>query len=223
MPPVDPLPPDERRIARREAAVDVSVTRAAWRPVVYALFAIPMVILAIDMMFAHRWFPEPDTTEVAAVSTLEDGSTVDTTVMQLTRDGEAERRRDIVWGIGLLFAGAAAATWGIKDLMFPRRVLSMDLDFLTLRVGPRVSKVIRYAWSDIAEVRSGVLEDEAGPSPVLSVRFIDDSLVPPDPWSAVADPPWLHLYAIEWDRQAHEVAPMVEAYLSRYRGPEDGG
>lgn len=201
----------------------VSVTRAAWRPVAYALFAIPMVILAMDMMVAHRWFPEPETAEVSAVRTLEDGSTVDTTIMQLTMDGEAQRRREIVWGVGLLIAGAAAATWGLKDLMFPRRVMTADADFLTLRVGPRVSMVVRYAWSDIAEVRSGVLEDEAGPSPVLSLRFIDDSLVPPDPWGAVAEPPWLHLYAIEWDRQAHEVAPMIEGHISRYRGPADEG
>jgi hypothetical protein len=201
----------------------VSVTRAAWRPVVYALFAIPMVILAVDMMVAHRWFPEPDTTEVSAVKTLEDGSTVDTTIKQLTMDGKAQQRREIVWGIGLLIAGAAAATWGLKDLMFPRRVVTTDADFLTLRVGPRVSMVLRYAWSDVVEVRSGVLEDEAGPSPVLSLRFVDDSLVPPDPWGAVAEPPWLHLYAIEWDRQAHEVAPIIEGHISRYRGPADEG
>jgi hypothetical protein len=201
----------------------VSVTRAAWRPVVYALFAIPMVILAVDMMVAHRWFPEPDTTEVSAVKTLEDGSTVDTTIKQLTMDGKAQQRREIVWGIGLLIAGAAAATWGLKDLMFPRRVVTTDADFLTLRVGPRVSMVLRYAWSDVVEVRSGVLEDEAGPSPVLSLRFVDDSLVPPDPWGAVAEPPWLHLYAIEWDRQAHEVAPIIEGHISCYRGPADEG
>jgi len=201
----------------------VSVTRAAWRPVAYALFAIPMVILAMDMMVAHRWFPEPDTTEVAAVKTLEDGSTVDTTVMQLTMDGKAQQRRETTWGVGLLLAGAAAATWGLKDLMFPRRVLTAEPDFLTLRVGSRVSMVLRYAWSDVVEVRSGVLEDEAGPSPVLSLRFIDDSLVPPDPWGGVAEPPWLHLYAIEWDRQAHEVAPMIEGHISRYRGPADEG
>ena len=201
----------------------VSVTRAAWRPVAYALFAIPMVILAMDMMVAHRWFPEPDTTEVAAVKTLEDGSTVDTTVMQLTMDGKAQQRRETTWGVGLLLAGAAAATWGLKDLMFPRRVLTAEPDLLTLRVGSRVSMVLRYAWSDVVEVRSGVMEDEAGPSPVLSLRFIDDSLVPPDPWGGVAEPPWLHLYASEWDRQAHEVAPMIEGHISRYRGPSDEG
>ena len=43
----------------------VSVTRAAWRPVAYVLFAIPMVLLSIDMMMVHKYFPEPDTTEVA--------------------------------------------------------------------------------------------------------------------------------------------------------------
>lgn len=198
----------------------VSVTRAAWRPVAYVLFAIPMILLAIDMVVAHKWFPEPDTTEVAAVQTLEDGSTIDTTIQQLTLDGKAQRRREITWGIGLFGAGIAAAAWGLKDLLFPRRVLTLDADYLTLRVGSRVNMERRYAWNEIMEVRSGVLEDEAGIVPILSLRFIDDSLLPPNPWGAVADPPWIHLYANEWDRQAHEIAPMIETHITPFRKRE---
>ena len=198
----------------------VSVTRAAWRPVAYVLFAIPMILLAVDMTVAHKWFPEPDTTEVAAVQTLEDGSTIDTTIQQLTLDGKAQRRREIIWGIGLFGVGIAAAAWGLKDLLFPRRVLTLDADHLTLRVGSRVSMERRYAWDEIKEVRSGILQDEAGVVPVLSLRFIDDSLLPPTPWGAVEDPPWIHLYANEWDRQAHEIAPMIEAHITPYRKRE---
>ena len=198
----------------------VSVTRAAWRPVAYVLFAIPMLLLAVDMTVAHKWFPEPDTVEVDAVKTLEDGSTVDTTLIQYTLDGQAQRRREITWGIGLFAAGAAAAAWGLKDLLFPRRVLTLDADELILRVGSRVSMERRYSWADILEVRSGVLEDEAGIVPVLSLRFIDESLLPPSPWGSVVDPPWLHLYANEWDRQAHEIAPMIEAHLIPFQRRE---
>jgi len=197
--------------------VRVSVARAAWRPVAYVLFAIPMILLAIDMMVAHKWFPEIDTTEVAAVTTLEDGSTVDTTVRQVTRDGRAQQRREIAWGVALLAGGVAAAGWGLKDLLFPRRVITLDGEFLALRAGHRVGLERRYAWNEILEVRSGVLEDESGTVPVLSLRFADDSLLPPHPWGAVVDPPWLHLYADEWDQQAHEVAPRISAHLAPAR------
>jgi len=197
--------------------VKVSVTRAAWRPVAYVLFAIPMVLLSIDMMMVHKWFPEPDTTEVPAVTTFEDGSTVDTTILQLTPDGNAQRRREIIWGIAMLGSGVAAAGWGLKDLLFPRRALILDSEFLSVRVGSRVRMERRYAWSEVLEVRSGVIEDEAGEVPVLSLRFVDDTLLPPSPWGAVVDPPWLHLYADEWDRQAHEIAPMIETHIARVR------
>jgi hypothetical protein len=203
--------------------VKVSFTRAAWRPIAYVLFAIPMVLLAIDMMFAHKWFPEPDTTEIPATQTFADGSTSSTTVLQLTADGKAQRRRELLWGSMLLAGGAAAAVWGLKDLVFPRRVLTLDPDYLALRVGPRVSMERRYSWSEVLEVRSGILEDEAGKVPVLSLRFIDNSLLPPSPWGGVVDPPWLHLYTGEWDRQAHEIAPMIEAHLTPFRTPVDEG
>ena len=202
--------------------MNVSVTRAAWRPVAYVLFAIPMVLLAVDMMVAHKWFPAPDTTEVPAVKTFEDGSTVDTTLNELTLDGKAQRRREITWGVALLLGGAASAAWGLKDLLFPRRVLTVEPDHLTLRVGHRIGMERRYEWGEIAEVRSGVIQDEAGPVPVVSLRFVDDSLLPPRPWGAVVDPPWLHLYANEWDRQAHEVVPMLQARLIPYRNPASG-
>ncbi|MBU1865854.1 MAG: hypothetical protein KKE89_05525, partial [Actinobacteria bacterium] len=136
----------------------VSVTRAAWRPVAYVLLAIPMVLLAIDMMVSHKWFPEPDSTEVAAVQTFEDGSTLDTTILQLTLDGKAQQRREVFWGILLITGGVAAAGWGLKDLLSPRRVLILDSSFLALRVGSRVRMERRYAWSEVADVRSGVLE-----------------------------------------------------------------
>ena len=177
----------------------VSVTRAAWRPVAYVLFAIPMVLLSVDMMWSHKWFPELDATEVPAVTTFADGSTVDTTIRQLTPDGKAQQRREILWGSALLAGGVAAAAWGLKDLLFPRRILTIDTEALSLRVGSRAMMERRYPWSEILEVRSGVLADEAGSVPVLSLRFLDDSLLPPDPWGAVVDPPWLHLYADEWD------------------------
>ncbi|MCB2224646.1 MAG: hypothetical protein KQH83_10815 [Actinobacteria bacterium] len=196
----------------------VNVARAAWRPIAYVLFAIPMVLLAIDMTFAHKWFPEAETTEVSATQTLEDGSTVDTTILQLTETGKAQRRREVMWGVMLFAAGLAAAGWGLKDLLVPRRVLTLEPSHLTLRVGRRVSQEHRYSWSEVAEVRSGILEDETGRVPVLSLRFIDDSLLPPEPWGAVVGPPWLHLYANEWDHQAHEIAPMIEAHLAPFRG-----
>jgi hypothetical protein len=196
----------------------VSVARSAWRPLAYALAAIPMVLLAVDMTIAHRFFPEPDSTPVVVTTeTLVDGSTSEITEDVLTLDGKAQQRRERVLGAALFAAGAAAAIWGLKDLLAPRRIITIDADGLTLRVGAWTRQVRRHAWSEIAGVRSGVVEDGAGPLPVLSLRFVDESVLPADPWGAVVHPPWLHLLTQEWDRPAHEVAPMIELQINRAR------
>jgi hypothetical protein len=195
----------------------VSVSRSAWRPLAYALLAIPMILLAVDMISAHKWFPAPDTTEVTSYQTLEDGSTTEIRTEVLTRDGEAQRRRETVFGAGLLVAGIAAAAWGIKDLLLPRRILEMSAEGLVLRVSGRLRAVRRYAWAEILEARSGLIEDEGGPAPVLSLRFVDDALLPISPWGGLVDPPWLHLHTTEWDQQAHEIVPMIEAAITPYR------
>lgn len=202
----------------------VSITRSAWRPLAYALAAVPMVLLAVDMTIAHRFFPEPDTTPVVVgTETFADGSTSEITEDVLTQDGKAQQRRERAWGVALLAAGLTSAAWGIKDLLVPRRVITIDADGLTLRVGSRSRAVRRHAWEEIAEVRSGVVEDDAGPLPVLSLRFVDDSLLPVRPWGAVVNPPWLHLFAEEWDRPAHEVAPMIDAQINRLRRASSEG
>lgn len=199
----------------------VSITRSAWRPLAYAMVAIPMVLLAIDMTFAHRFFPKPDTTPVVvATESLPDGSTSEVTEDVLTQDGKAQQRRERVWGAALFAGGIAAAAWGIKDLLMPRRVITIDGEGITIRVGRSARSARRYAWEEVADVRSGVVEDEAGPLPVLSLRFVDDATLPEDAWGAVVHPPWIHLFAGEWDTPAHEAAPVIEMHLTRFRRAE---
>jgi hypothetical protein len=84
-------------------------------------------------------------------------------------------------------------------------------------VSGRAAAEHRYSWDEIADVRSGVIEDEGGTVPVLSLRLVDDALLPRSPWGAVVAPPWLHLYAAEWDLQAHDLVPMIETHLNRAR------
>ena len=59
--------------------------------------------------------------------------------------------------------------------------------------------------------------------PVLSLRLYSPERVPLRPKGALDDPPWLHLFAADWDRPAHEVAALVEGYVTGFRGWEAYG
>lgn len=194
----------------------VSVGRSSWRFVAYALIAVPMVLLALDMTIAYRFIPEPETTQVVLGETTNAaGETIDITKDVYTRTGEAQRRRDVVFGGGLLLAGVAAMAWAVRELVRPGRVLVADDHGLSLRVWGRRGDPLQVPWPDIVEVRSGLMDDEGAPVSVLSIRFVDDDHVPERPLGGVAEPPWLHLYADDWDRAAHQVAALLDVRVHR--------
>ncbi|HLA67410.1 MAG TPA: hypothetical protein VJP05_08020 [Acidimicrobiia bacterium] len=203
--------------------MNVAVARSPMRMLGYAALAVPAILLSVDMLFAHRWFPGPDaTTQVVGSTVDEAGSIVDVTVEQLTVDGRAQHRRDVVVGYALLLGGIAAMGWSLKELVRPTVILRADRDGLSLRVDGPGHPPRLFPWEDVLEVRSSVLDDDGDPIAVLSVHLADRDLVPVDPAGGTADPPWLHLFADEWDTPAHQVAPLLDQMTRRVR-PESGG
>ncbi len=201
----------------------VRVARSPLRLLGYALAAVPVVLLAVDMLVAYRFFPHPETTSVTRQVVAEDGSVVEVADTVYTQTGQAQRRRDLAWGGVLLGGGAATLVWAFVGLVTPRRLLAADGDGITLWLGGRRQLPLVLAWSEVAEVRSGLRRDEAGEVPVLSLCLHDPARVPLLPRGAAAEPPWLHLFAGEWDRPAREVSALVEGYVTGFRGWEAYG
>lgn len=198
--------------------VSVSVSRSPLRLLAYAAFAVPALLLAVDMLVAYRWIPEPAFTESVVGTTLnEAGEPVDVISRSYTQDGRAQRRRDMVIGSALLIGGGAAMLWGLKELVRPTILLRADEDGISVRVdGPTKSSRL-FPWDEVAEVRSGVIDSEGSPVSVLSIRLKDVTLIPSDPAGAEPEAPWIHLYADEWDRPAHMVAPLLDQFADRPR------
>jgi hypothetical protein len=201
----------------------VRVTRSPLRLLGYALLAVPMILLAVDMLVAYRFFPFPETTTASSTITADDGSTTEVTWQVYTDNGKAQRRRDLAWGSALGLGGLGVMGWACVGLVAPRRLLTADSEGLTLRLEGRRLPPLRLAWEEVAEVRSGLRHDQAGEVPVLSLRLHSPEKVPLRPSGALADPPWLHLFAGDWDRPAHEVAARVEGYVTGFRGWESYG
>jgi len=203
--------------------VIVRVHRSPLRLLGYALVAIPMVLLALDMLFFYRYYPNPETTQGTRDAQAADGSVTQETVQVYTQTGLAQRRRDVGWGAVLLAGGSALVIWTLADLVAPRRLLTADQGGMSLWLRGRRGAPLRLAWGEVAEVRSALRRDEAGEVPVLSVRLQAPERVPVRPRGGVAEPPWLHLFAGEWDRPAHEVSALVEGYVTGFRNWEAYG
>ncbi|MFQ5948561.1 MAG: hypothetical protein ACE5KX_06855, partial [Acidimicrobiia bacterium] len=180
-----------------------------------ALLATPMILLAVALLFElevsigrHRDPPRPRVVIVSPPERNEDGS--------LTRRGEAERRSDVVWGVGLFLGGSALAVWSVKELVAAKRVIVADEYGLRLRLGGPNVPATEFPWSLLVEARSRVIEDEAGESRVLALRFSDTAGIPKKPWGARLEGSWLYLFADDWERQAHEVAQQLQGFIIRF-------
>lgn len=199
-------------------SLQIAVTRSPLRLLAYAGFAVPAILLAIDMLFAYRWYPEPATYEQVVGTTIDaSGQTVDVVQRRLTVDGEAERRRDLFLGSALLIGGAAAMGWGLKEMLSPALLVGAGEDGVSIRLDGPGNPPRLFRWEEIAEVRSGMLTSEGAEVPVLSLRLRDPGLIPPDPAGAEADSPWLHVFAEDWDHPAHQVAPLLDQWATRPR------
>lgn len=194
--------------------MNVTVSRTPLRLLTYALLAVPAILLAVDMTVSNRVIRAPETTEVIVGQTSsESGESVDVTEDVLTDVGRAERRRDLLFAAGLFVGGVAAMGWALKELARPTRFLIADDAGLLIKVDGVRRPARRFGWSGIAEVRSGLIEDDGIETSVLSIRLADGEDVPHLPAGGCSDPPWLHLFSEEWDQPAHQVAALLDHKL----------
>ncbi len=202
--------------------MNIAVSRSPLRLLVYALLAVPAVLLAVDMTISYRWIAPPETTDVVVGQTTdESGEMVDITKDVLTDTGRSQRRRDLLFGAGLFVGGAAAIGWALKEWARPTCFLIADEEGLLVRVDGLRQPPRRFGWSDIAELRSGIVEDDGIDAPVLSIRLVDVEQVPHLPAGGYSEPPWLHLYSDEWDQPAHQVAAALEHKMVRRESTEE--
>jgi hypothetical protein len=189
----------------------VVVTRAPLRLLVYVLLAIPAVMLAVDMNVSHRFFPMPEGNEVVTGSSVApDGQLRHETRRQLTAQGAAQQRRSLAAGAVLLVGGLGAMGWAMRELLWPKVLLRADAAELKLRIGSRGEPLASFPWPVIAELRSGVIDDDGEDVPVLSVRFSDEAMMPTDPAGALVEDRWVHLFSEDWSPPAHELVPLLE-------------
>jgi hypothetical protein len=202
--------------------VSVIVARSPLRLLAHVLLAIPAVLLAVDMTMSYRFISPPDSFQTVVGSTVnESGVVVDVTSTAFSNQGRAEARRDRLFAVVLITGGVMSIGWAMRDLVRPRLLMRGDQDGLALRVdGPGMPMRV-FPWEEIAEVRSGLIDEDGEILPVLSLRLHDPSRVPTEPASAVSDPPWLHVVTDDWLPAAHIVVPVLERASPQATGAAD--
>ena len=203
---------------RRKQRRGLVVGRSTLRLFAFAALSVPAIFMAIDLTRTHHFAPEPETSSVVVGQTTDSaGNTVDVTEAVLTDVGRSEQRRDIFLSVFLLVGGVAALGWATKELVSPTPLLVADDEGILVRVDGLGKPARRFRWDGIVEVRSGLLDDDGVEVPVLSIRLLDIEEVPYLPAGGRAEPPWLHLYADEWDTSAHQIAPFLDQRAARPR------
>lgn len=194
----------------------IIVTRSPLRLLVYVMLATPAILLAVDMTVSHRFYPLPDGNDVVTASSVgPSGEVIQQTERVLTSQGAAQARRDLIFGGALLAGGLVAIAWAIRELASPRALLRADTETLSLRLGGLGAPLRSYSWDDIAEVRSGMVDDDGEEVPALSIRFADGVSLPLEPAGVIIEPPWLHVIADDWVPAAHLVAPVLTQVRTR--------
>jgi hypothetical protein len=194
--------------------------RSPWRLTLFLVLAVPAILLSVDMLISHRWVPKPATYTATVGETVDDqGSVVPVTAQILTHDGRAEWRRDRAFGSLLLAGGLGTMAFAVAGLLRPRPVLRASDEGISVRVDGWGHPPRLFPWESIVEVRSGVRDVDGAEIPVLSILLDDPTLVPFDPAGAVEDSPWLHIWAEDWDRPVHQIAPLLDPRRRRRLGP----
>jgi hypothetical protein len=207
---------------RRRNRDGVVIERSRLRLWAFAALAIPAIFVSVDLTRTHHFAPEPETSTVVVGQTVnQDGDPIDITEQQLTDVGRTQQRRDVFFGVALFVSGVAALGWAVKELFVPVPFLVADDDGLLIRVDGPGHPPRRFAWEGIVEIRSSLLNDDGEEISVMSIRLLDIEEVPYLPAGARAEPPWLHVYADEWDVPAHQIAPFLDQRSARPRPTGD--
>jgi hypothetical protein len=157
-----------------------------------ALAGIPLVVLGLDVLYRRR------------LTNFLSG------LIFSPSDPQLFEPRDVIWAIVLLAIGLTLSGFGLKELLAPRPVVRADLSGLALPLGGPFRAPVTIPWSAIDDIGAETLEDDGDLIPVMWLRMVDRSVIPPDPWAARwIDRSTLAILASDWELPAAEVAQRV--------------
>ncbi len=199
----------------------VELKRAAWRPWLLMLLAVPTLALALDLTITDRaitgWVLDVLHAPEELKADLTRGPEAREDGHGLTHQGSSESRADWIWGGFMWVAGALLLFWSFNELTASRTVLSAADDGLRLQVGSAQGTDVLLSWDQVESIRSTIDDSELGPAPVLEVTLTGPTWVPTEPSNARWDGHRLLVAATDWETPVHEAAGVLQAMHERAR------
>ncbi len=205
--------------------MNVEFKRAAWRPWLLLLIAVPTLALALDLTITDRAITGWVLDVIHAPSELKEDLTRGPEAREsgdgLSHQGASEQRADWLWGGFMWLAGALLLFWGFNDITASRTVLAADDDGLRLQVGSTQGSHVVLSWDQIVSIRSTVDDGDLGPSPALELTLTGPTWIPTEPSNARWEGNRLLIAAANWRTPVHQAAGVLQTMLDRSRAGEE--
>jgi hypothetical protein len=144
----------------------VEIEKSAVRVWLLALLGVPFLLIGADLFFERK-----------LIGVFGD----------LVYGGEelpAFEPRDTIIAALFIIGGAALTLWGLKELVFPKKVLVADPEGVRLAVAGPFRPAVLIRWVVLTDVKYEMIDAEGDLRPALRIKVMDRTGLPDHPWGA---------------------------------------
>lgn len=144
----------------------VEFETSAWKVWLLALLGVPFLLIGADFFFQQK-----------LIGIFRD-------LIYGTEELPAFEPRDKIFAALFVVVGAALIVWGLKELVFPKKVLVADEQGIRLAVAGPFRPAVQIPWSALKDLSYEVIDSEGDRRPMILVEVEDWAGLPDHPWGA---------------------------------------
>jgi hypothetical protein len=144
----------------------VEFEKSAVKVWLLALLGVPFLLIGADLFFEQKL--------IGRFGDLVYGS----------EELPAFEPRDTILAGLFIVVGSVLVLWGLKELLFPKKVLVADSEGIRLAVAGPFRPSVLIPWESIEDVEFVVVDDEGESRPSVRVEISGTSVLPEYPWGA---------------------------------------
>lgn len=171
------------------------VKRSALRMWLLAVVAIPLMVIAVDVLTNRRL------------------SNALREIVFRPEDTQIYEPRDVIYAWGMLIFAGVLIVWGLKELFWPTKVIECRDQGLAVRLRGPFRGPDLISWDNIVDVTGMEMEDEGDILALLRIDLRERAGLPPHPWGARwVEPEALGILTQDWAITGDEAARMIGEY-----------
>jgi hypothetical protein len=189
----------------------VEFETSAWKVWLLAILGVPFLLIGADFFFEQK-----------LIGRFRD-------LVYGTEELPAIEPRDQILAALFVLVGATLILWGLKELVFPKKVFSANDQGIRLAIAGPFRPPLLVPWSRVADVSYIVLDDEGDDRPSVLLEVSDRAELPDHPWGARwVGPVELLIDTVGWSPPATDIVESLwqlrqSAGVEAETGEEEGG